>query len=159
MVPSRPEFPIDDRPDITALRHLLELVIKLLAWILSREEFFAFPQDRRELERQFETSVIEPVRRAQQQLGDLNERQYAQLREVGLTGEPLRMKWTLIFSDLIRGRLKRIIDRINSFLSSLSSVLPGVDIIKEFKDQTEASMGDLQDEEGPKSLKDLAGDF
>jgi hypothetical protein len=69
------------------------------------------------------------------------------------------MKWTLIFSDLIRGRLKRIIDRINSFLSSLSSVLPGVDIIKEFKDQTEASMGDLQDEEGPESLKDLAGDF
>lgn len=157
MATAPPAFPADG--DIVALRRLLDLVISLLRWILNHEELFEFQDDRRTLQRQFEISVISPVRRAQEQLEDLNPQQYARLEEVGLTGDPLRMKWSLIFSDLLRGRLKRLIARINSFLSSLSSVLPGVDIIKEFKDQTEASMGDLQDREGPKSLKDLAGEF
>lgn len=79
------------------------------------------------------------------------------LQTVGLTGDSLRMKRTLLFEDGKRGLVKRIIARINSILGSLSSVIPAADVIKQFKDQTEASMGDLRDRKGPKSLKDLGG--
>jgi hypothetical protein len=40
--------------------------------------------------------------------------------------------------------IKRIIERINSFLGSLAKVFPAAGVIKEFKDQVHASMKDLE---------------
>ena len=144
-------LPPDD--DLDGLRRIVRFIERFLGWLLRQEHLFPYREDLEILGREFEESVLPLFRRIQDQLREPTDAQRSALERAGLTSSSLRMKWTLLLSDVIRGRIKRIIARINSILGSLSSVFPAAETIKEFKDQTEASIGDLQDEEGPQPLE------
>jgi hypothetical protein len=141
------------------LIQMLNAIAAFLHWLLEQEGMFTYKEDVGVLRDSFGLSVGEPVRIVQSQLREVTPEQIVRLNNAGLTGRNLGMKWTLLGFDFKRGRIKRVIQRINSILGSLSSVFPLADVIKEFKDQTEASMGDLEDTEGPQSLGDLGGKF
>jgi hypothetical protein len=151
--PTRPEN------DAEVLIQLLNAIAAFLHWLLEQENMFTYKEDLGILREAFDSGVGQPVKIVQSQLRELTDRQRAGLESAGLTGRSLEVKRTLLGFDFKRGRIKRIIQRINSILGSLSGVFPVADVIKEFKDQTEASIGDLDDREGPKSLADLGGRF
>jgi hypothetical protein len=145
--------------DVRILSQMLTAISLFLELLLDQEDRFTYQEDLSVLRGTYDAAVLQPVREIRRQLREMTDQQREALRNAGLTGPNLQMKWTLLGFDVKRGRVKRIIKRINSILGSLSSVFPVADVIKEFKDQTEASMGDLDDSEGPKSLGDLGGRF
>lgn len=151
--PTRPEN------DVELLIRMLDAIAAFLNWLLEHEDMFTYKEDLGILREAFGVGVGEPVRTVQSQLRELTAEQRVRLNNAGLTGRNLEAKSTLLGFDFKRGRVKRLIQRINSILGSLSSVFPVADMIKEFKDQTEASLRDLRDTEGPKSLADLGGKF
>ena len=75
----------------------------------------------------------------------------AQLREIdwryvegaGLTGRQLEMKDRLLRMDVGTGIVGRIIRRLDSIMGSLASVLPVLEIAREYKEQVEISIEDL----------------
>jgi hypothetical protein len=144
-------FPVDN--DFETLSRIVSFIARFLRWLLEHEQFFTYSDDIGVLRDGYEASVGEPAKLISLQLRDPSSRQRERLEAAGLTGLPLRIKALLLLFDVSRGRIKRIINRINSLLGSLSTAFPPAEIIKEFKDQTEASMGDLEDSEGPQPLE------
>lgn len=144
------DLPVDD--DLALLSRVIDFISRFLFWLLNQDYLFAYVEDLRLLREAYNESVAGPVESILAQLQEPTAQQRDRLALCGLSGASLRMKVGLLFADVTRGRIKRLIARINSILGSLSSVFPGADAIKEFKDQTEASMGDLEDTEGPQPL-------
>ena|SRR5258708_7855180 len=62
---------------------------------------------------------------------------------VGLTSKQLSFKKKLFDIDIKSRIVGRIFKRINSFLGSLSRAIPVLEIVKEYKEQVEASIEDL----------------
>ena|SRR6266446_3851337 len=67
------------------------------------------------------------------------------LQQIGMFGDALAAKWELLSFDIQEGAVKRILKRLNSMLSSLSTVFPALHAVKEYKDQLEATVEGLRD--------------
>jgi hypothetical protein len=60
-------------------------------------------------------------------------------------GDSLRAKWELLSFDMREGAVKRILKRLNSMLSSLSTVFRALHAVKEFKDHLEVTIEALRE--------------
>jgi hypothetical protein len=65
------------------------------------------------------------------------------LVQVGMFGETLKAKFSLLEFDMRAGALKRVLKRLNSLFSSLAKVFPVLHAVKELKDHAEATMDGL----------------
>jgi hypothetical protein len=53
------------------------------------------------------------------------------------------MKWEVLLEDLTTNAVGRIVKRIDSLLGSLSTVIPGAELMKEYKEHVEISIEHL----------------
>lgn len=77
------------------------------------------------------------------------------LEQVGMFGDALAAKWTLLSFDIKEGAVKRVLKRLNSMLSSFSKVFPTLHAVKEFKDHLEVTVEALREPPEFISLGDL----
>jgi hypothetical protein len=76
-------------------------------------------------------------------LRNIRDSMWSKLERAGLTGGQLRMKWEVLLEDLTTNAVGRIVKRIDSLLGSLSTVIPGAELMKEYKEHVEISIEHL----------------
>jgi hypothetical protein len=77
------------------------------------------------------------------------------LHQVGMFGESLAAKFSLLEFDLQAGAIKRALKRVNSMLGSMAKVFPSLHAVKELKDHAEATHEGMKQPLEFISLKDL----
>lgn len=78
--------------------------------------------------------------RAREQLHSVK---WEYIEGVGLSGRQLEMKDRLLRMDVGTGIVGRILQRLDSIMGSLAAVLPILEIAREYKEQVEISVEDL----------------
>ncbi|MFY9559881.1 MAG: hypothetical protein WAQ52_06585 [Terriglobales bacterium] len=77
------------------------------------------------------------------------------LIQVGMFGDTLAAKFSLLALDIQEGAVKRVLKRLNSMFGSLAKVFPALHAVKELKDHAEATMDGMKQPLEFISLKDL----
>ena len=87
---------------------------------------------------------VKVVDRALNGLKNIPNRIWQRLQHAGMTGTQLRIKWELWWEDLLAGKFKLILRRLDSLLKSLASVIHLAEILEEYKQHVEMTMIGLE---------------
>ncbi|MGE4068695.1 MAG: hypothetical protein AB7H88_18115 [Vicinamibacterales bacterium] len=141
-----------ERAELAQLRNVLSSIEAFLKWVVSGSDFVDI--DLRAHFTQALPSVGERIEVAIRQLSevrDTEEQLWRLLAQAGLVGASLNLKLTLgrrmaeratqpakpPMTGITTRSLQPLLKWMNSFLGSLATALPGVELVKEYKDSVE----------------------
>jgi len=145
-MPSRNVSDILKRDDEDLLRLIVRTAENLLADVLdskNRWKLHFEPETKAILDRGWE-GFRDASRKVLNRLRNIPAALWRKLDDAGLTGVQLRMKWELLWADLKSGWLGRIFKRIDSLLKSLAAAIHLGELLKEYKEQVEISLQNLE---------------
>lgn len=154
----------DDRRDIARLRSLLRSIRALLSWLVQDSNFV--PRDIRGAFGEVLPLVQKRLDAADNVIGSIKNTDnevWRRLDEAGLTGIALNLKWMLwrrtgmaaaaappiaqvvpASRGFVARKLQPLLKLTNSLLGSFLKAIPGVELVKEYKEGVEVVVADQQ---------------
>ena len=147
-----PKLTVDERRELTTLQNVLNSIEAFFKWLIYESSFI--PED---LRRQFAEVFPRVSERLGNEIGDLgrvedtDEPLWKRLDAAGLLGAALRLKLAIgqrvveqasistkpASTGIVGKLLQPVLKWINTFLGSLATAIPALELVKEYKDGVE----------------------
>jgi hypothetical protein len=144
---------IYDSPDDKLLRTFVTSAVKVVSAIVNGDAplllppqrvFFTHPEAQKWFQHNW-NGFKEAADRVVGSLRNIAGKIWEKLHNAGLTLGHLKMKWQLLYQDLLTGKFSNILRRLDSILKSLASAIDLAECLAEYKEHVELTIDKLQD--------------